>query len=202
MFFKGLRFGKRAEVKEGDDVNTERHEEEIEEEIERAADALVTPMADRKDKHTAETVDAPLPLGGDEEEKEVAEAADALLTPMRNGEDSTVAPESSTGEDMAKVKDIFAESTQTEEEPSGKTPEKDGEAAAVEPENEGKDESLDNLFGHEEEEEEMPIQGLIASLPDITVQEVLSAAEEVKALMYEWQSSKPEKVPGDVGTEK
>ena len=201
MFFKGLRFGKRAEVKEGDDVNTERHEEEIEKEIERAADVLLTPMEDREDKHMAETVDAPLPLVGDGKDKEVAEAADALLTPMRNGGDSALAPESSTGEDMAKVKDIFAQSTETEKEPSGKTPEKDGEAAAVEPENEGKDESLDNLFGHEEEEEESPIRGLIASLPDITVQEVLSAAEEVKALMYGWQSGKPDKVTGNVGTE-
>lgn len=202
MFFKRLRFGKRAEVEKSDAADTERREEEIEEEIERAADALLAPVADRKDKHTAETIDAPLPLVGDEEDKEVAEAADALLTPMKNGKDSALAPESSTGEDMAKVKDIFAQSKQTEKESSGKTLEKDGEAVAVEPENEGKDESLDNLFGHEEEEEESPIQGLIASLPDITVQEVLSAAEEVKALIYEWQSSKPEKVPGDVGTEK
>jgi len=193
MFFKRLRFGKRAEVEKSDAADTERREEEIEEEIERAADALLAPVADRKDKHTAETIDAPLPLVGDEEDKEVAEAADALLTPMKNGKDSVLAPESSTGEDMAKVKDIFAQSKQTE---------KDGEVVAVKPENEGKDESLDNLFGHEEEEEESPIQGLIASLPDITVQEVLSAAEEVKALIYEWQSSKPEKVPGDVGTEK
>jgi len=69
--------------------------------------------------------------------------------------------------------------------------EKEGEPKS-EPESEKKDEaesdSLGDLF-NQEEEEENPLAGLITSLPDVTVEELLGEAEEIKAIVCELQQS-------------
>ena len=197
MWFKGfgfeVGFRKNSVAKEDDAAaNTE----QLEDDIDKVANGLLTPMGDGEDGSMTEPVAAPLPLVEDDEDKDVAEAADALFTPMGGGKTGGAASEGT-----AEVEDIFKEPTSPEnlspsEEPSGKASEKGDEAVAVEPENEEKDGLFDNLFGQEDEEEESSIQGLIASLPDITVEEVLGAAEEVKVLMREWQPKKLRKVPG------
>lgn len=46
-----------------------------------------------------------------------------------------------------------------------------------------------NLFGKSEVEEETYLDRLIKSLPDITIEEVMSEADEVKGLMSEWSQS-------------
>jgi hypothetical protein len=49
-----------------------------------------------------------------------------------------------------------------------------------------KDNLFSNLFSKTEEKEETPIDRLIKSIPDITIEEVMNEAEEVKGLMGEW----------------
>lgn len=176
MWFKGfgfeVGFRKKSVAKEdGAAVNTE----QLEEDIDKVANGLLTPMGDGKDGSRTEPVPAPLPLVEDDGDKDVAEAADALFTPMGGGKTGGVAQE-------------------TDKLPAS---EKGDEAVAVEPENEEKDGLFENLFGQEDDdEEESSIQDLIASLPDITVEEVLGAAEEVKVLMREWQPKKTKKGAG------
>ena len=73
-----------------------------------------------------------------------------------------------------------------------KAVEEQEEAPKSEPKNEKKDEaesdSLDDLFSQEEEGEN-PLAGLITSLPDVTVEELLGEAEEIKAIVCEWQQN-------------
>ena len=160
MFFRGLSlgfpFGKKSVAKESDAIDTEKSEEDID----KAAEELLTLMGDGEERSVAEVTDAPLPLVADEADEEVAEAADALFTPMGNGENNVLAKSArathteksgTEGEDTVEVKDIFKEPTppgnlEINEEPSGKTKEKSDEAMAVEPESEGGSGFLDNLF--------------------------------------------------------
>jgi len=155
MWFKGfgfeVGFRKKSVAKEDDAaaVNTE----QLEEDIDKVANGLLTPMGDGEDGSMAEPVDAPIPLVEDDQDKDVAEAADALFTPMGGGEasglaqetDKLLAPEKgAASEGTVEVEDIFKEPTSPEnlspgEEPSGKASEKGDEAVAVEPENEEKD---------------------------------------------------------------
>jgi hypothetical protein len=206
MIFKRIRSGlslvKKAMVDNDDFVDTE----EMEQDTDRVADALLTPMGDGQDRHIVEEVNAPIPLVGDEEAESADKVADSLLTPMGDGDDTglthrpdeAITPEGgAVGGDGTEVKDIFAQSTQQEnpspsEQASDKAPEKAEEAVMAEPTSESKGGLMSDLFDQEEEVEESPIRGLIASLPEIPVQEVLTAAEEVKALMDEWQSSGPD----------
>jgi hypothetical protein len=48
-----------------------------------------------------------------------------------------------------------------------------------------------NLFGKADIEEESPLDRLIKSLPDISIDEVMNEAEEVKFLMSEWYQNQP-----------
>lgn len=203
MFIKGLSFGRKKEVAmNGDAINMGKPDEDLD----AAADALLTSMGEGGAGSRMEPVETPLPLVGEEKDKEVAKVADALLTPVVDDKDNgpaqrgdgPLAPGSgAAGGDTAVVSDTFAQSTQSENLTPGDEP------VAVEPESEGKDGGLlANLFEQPEDEEETPVQILIKSLPDVTVQEVLNAAEEVKALMHEWQSSEPTKVTEDVEPEK
>lgn len=201
MFIKGisfeLPFGKKDVAMKDDAINMEKPDEDLD----TTADALLTSMGEGGDGSRMEPVEITLPLVVDDGDEEVAQAADALLTPVvgdkdnrpvRRGDGPSVQKSSTAGEDTPDVKDTSAQSTQSEnltpgDEPSGKAPESGDEAVAVEPKSEGKNLFSDSLFEQQEDEEETPIQGLIDSLPDITVQEVLNAAEEVKALMHKWQ---------------
>ncbi len=197
MFIKGLSFGRKKEVAmNGDAINMEKPNEDLD----AAADALLTSMGEGGAGSRMEPVETPLPLVGEEKDKEVAKAADALLTPVVGDKDNgpaqrgdgPLAPGSgAAGGDTAVVSDTFAQSTQSENLTPGDEP------VAVEPESDGKKGFSDSLFEQSEDEEETPVQILIKSLPDVTVQEVLNAAEEVKALMHEWQSSGANK--GDRG---
>ena len=54
----------------------------------------------------------------------------------------------------------------------------------------GGKQTLANLFEHEESEDDTPLSVLIASLPEINIEEVRSEAEEVKALMRHWQEKR------------
>jgi exonuclease SbcD len=68
---------------------------------------------------------------------------------------------------------------------SSPSPEKDKKGKA----GDGKENLFSNLFGKVEVEEDNPLKRLINSLPDITIDEVINEAEEVKGLMNEWYSS-------------
>ncbi|HSW58076.1 MAG TPA: hypothetical protein VLH15_06715 [Dehalococcoidales bacterium] len=78
-------------------------------------------------------------------------------------------------------------------EPSLKPPESNDKKPAVSDKKENKAEdkgnTFSNLFGKTEVDEETPLDRLIKSLPDVSIEEVASEAEEVKSLMVEWMQS-------------
>ena len=89
--------------------------------------------------------------------------------------------------------DVLTQPVQPEEEPAAE--EKDvnvlpGSADDKEskPKNEGEGDSLSNLFSQDEEEEN-PLAGLIASLPDVAARELLGEAQEVEEMLRKWQQS-------------
>lgn len=191
MFFKrfnlGFHFGKKA-AREDDIFSAVGPGQDID----RAAEALLTPMGDAVNREMARAVETPLPLLVEEADKKVAEVADALLTPMKDVKRG-LAEESIIEKDAAVLKDIFTQPTTqgnlpAGEEKKGMVQEKNKESVTVEAEGKKKDGLIDDIFAQGEEEEASPIQGLIASLSEVTLQEVLGAAEEVKALMKEWRS--------------
>jgi len=187
MFLKGMKLRLPFVKKEGvveEDID---RAEEADVDVAAAADALLTPMGGVVDNRVAEPVNIPQPLLIDENDKEIAEEADALLTPMgggaSNSEQVAIKKISLGGnveekpsiegiveeENKDELKDIFQPSPQPEA-----------------PAEEKKDAFMSGLFDEEEEEEESPVEILIASLPDINLEEVIDAAEEVKTLMLEW----------------
>ena len=192
MFLKGMKLGLPFIKKEGvmeEDID---RAEEADVGVAAAADALLTPMGDVGGSRVVEPVSIPQPLLIDEENQEIAEEADALLTPMGDG--AVNAGQASVGgnvdneiklegivdeENKDELKDIFQPSPQPEEPSAEAEAEKSGDK--------GKDIFMDGLFDQEEEEEESSIEMLIASLPDIALEEVVNTADEVKALMFEWQ---------------
>ena len=204
MIFKtpkfGLHFGKKT-VEADDAVDIE----QLADDPDVLADSLLTPMGENR--VVAEAVDVSLPLISDEGDGEVAKAADALLTPMGGVNESGLTPDIDIGlntrsntdeKDEAKMKDVLSQPAEPEavaasEEPSVESKEESGKEEIAEPESKGGDGFLDNLFDQEDEEEETSVHSLIASLPDISVDEVMSAVEEVKALMNKWQSNETER---------
>jgi hypothetical protein len=56
---------------------------------------------------------------------------------------------------------------------------------------ETKDNLFSQLFGKVEQEEETPLDRLIKALPEISIEEVMNEAEEVKGLMSEWFQNQP-----------
>jgi hypothetical protein len=74
--------------------------------------------------------------------------------------------------------------TENKKEEKSPEPPKDKTKGASEGEDKGN--LFSNLFGKAIEEEETPLDRLIKSLPDITIEEVLTEAEEVKGLMSEY----------------
>jgi hypothetical protein len=57
----------------------------------------------------------------------------------------------------------------------------------------GEQSLLANIFSNVVEEEETPLDRLIASLPDVTIKEVLKEAEEVRGLINEWSQNNLER---------
>ncbi len=139
-------------------------------EVAEAADALLTSMSDGEGQEVAEVAGSlPTPVSGKEGEK-VAGVADALLKPMGDEE----------GDDAAESKEVLARSARPEELSVG-------EDADIEQESETGSGGINDIFGQEEEKEETPVELLIASLPDVTVEELFDAVGEVKALIRAWQ---------------
>jgi hypothetical protein len=183
MFLKGMKLGLPFIKKEGvmeEDID---RAEEAGVDVAAAADALLTPMGDVGGDRVVEPVNIPQPLLIDGDDREIVEEADALLTPMGDGAvnagqvsaggnvDNEITLEGIVDEENKdELKDVF-ESSPEAEASGGK----------------GKDDFMSGLFDQEEEEEESPVQMLIASLPDIALEEVVNAADEVKTLMLEWQ---------------
>ena len=116
------------------------------------------------------------------EDKDIAREADALLTPMGAGEEEGV-----TGEADAITQPVQLEKLLGSDVQADAALEKTEEEAGVKGEKEGKNGLLGNLFEEEEEEEDSGISSLIASLPDITAEELLGEAQELTALIREWQ---------------
>ena len=114
------------------------------------------------------------------EDAEADEIAEKYLKQMGTGEDE------SKDEDVDDLKDILATPAQSEEEASTAS-EKVEEKAEDGAENKKPDGLLADIFEQEEEEERSFLAGLVASLPDITAQELFKDVEEVKGLMSEWR---------------
>jgi hypothetical protein len=72
-----------------------------------------------------------------------------------------------------------------------KAPAPAAEAAKKGGAEENKENLFSQLFGKTEEVEETPVDRLIKQLPDISIEEVLNEAEEVKGLMSEWYQNQP-----------
>ena len=165
-------FGKKSVAEESGANDTEKSEEDID----KAAEELLTLMGDGEERDMAEVTDAPLPLVADEADEEVAEDVDALFTPMGNGENNILAKRArathteksgTEGEDTVEMKDIFKEPTSPEnleinEESSGEAEEKNDEAMALEPESKGGDGILDNIF-----DQGIEIWGILRSMMDV-----------------------------------
>jgi hypothetical protein len=76
-------------------------------------------------------------------------------------------------------------------EPGEKTEAKDKDKDKdKEKEEEGGKSLFANLFNKTEEKEETPLDKLIKSMPDITIDEVMSEAEEVRGLIAEWSENR------------
>jgi hypothetical protein len=89
--------------------------------------------------------------------------------------------------------------------PSSPQPEKTKDEKPAEqakkavPEGEDKGNLFSSLFGKNEIVEETPLDRLIKSLPDTTIEEVMNEAEEVKGLMNEWFQNKAEQSSNNLG---
>ncbi|MFC1869704.1 hypothetical protein ACFLYE_00360 [Chloroflexota bacterium] len=114
------------------------------------------------------------------EDEDIAKVADALLTPMGSGE-----KEAAEKIDVI-VQPVELEKLAIDDEPVDITLEKTDEEAAVKEEN-GAGGLMGDLFDEEEEEENSPIGSLIATLPDITMEELLTQTQELTEIMSEWQ---------------
>jgi len=116
-------------------------------------------------------------MGGGED-VDIDAIAEKHFTHMESGK------EEGEGEAEAKVeaKDVPSQPVQPEE---SSDKEENQDAASEKAEESKEDGSLTDIFKQEEEEEASFLDGLIASLPDITAQELLKDFEEVNALIHE-----------------
>ena len=103
-----------------------------------------------------------------------------LFTKPNPPQELAVEPENQT---LVEGKDLDSLLVGTgEEEKEGQ--EKEGQEKEKEGEKEG---GLYDIFSDEEEEEENPLAGLIATLPDVTAQELFDETKEVDELLREWR---------------
>lgn len=113
-----------------------------------------------------------------------AEATDSILTQagdeVNESEENKEATESPP---VSMVEVTEFEQVSAVNEAGGEAEEKP-EAA---PEAEGGDSLMANLFAQAEQKEETPLDSLIASLPDVTIEELLDELDEIKVIMRGWQ---------------
>ncbi len=106
------------------------------------------------------------------------EVADSLLTPGHPGAAQSAAAPAAT---------LTAPADATPAPTPVTAPKPDPKKAVQE--GEGKDNLFSSLFGQAVEEEEDILAKLVKSLPEISMEEILSDAEEVKSLMKEFSQS-------------
>ena len=177
-------FGKKSPVQEGDVAASEKLDEGVVE----VGDTLVTKVTSLEELVNKRTRDL-------EEAKEQLKQLSSNAQSLHEAKDED--------EDEAKVEELFTQPHQPEGELSGQPGEEpadeekdlnallqkaDGEETGQKneqenkQENEGESDSLSSLFSQEEEVEN-PLAGLITSLPDVTVKELLDEAQEIKVMM-------------------
>ena len=108
--------------------------------------------------------------GADEKDAE-ATAEEMLTRPNQAGDKPAKPAEETAGEDKEKAAESLLE--------------KVNDAGTAEAEDEKTDGDSDDFFG-DIEEEESSLAGLIASLPEVTADELLRDAEEIKILVQDW----------------
>jgi hypothetical protein len=175
--------------------------EEEEEDV--SLEAILPPI----DKKTAAKLAGQVPA-------EAAEKAPAVVPPQSPAAGKSNGAEQGPGQSLAAAKPAVAAEVKTENAKTEKLPpaaegKTDGSAAvklpgaaeaktpapAAEAAKKGGAEESGNLFsqlfGKTEEVEETPVDRLIKTLPEISIEEVLNEAEEVKGLMSEWYQNQP-----------
>jgi len=151
---------------------------------EEMANTLLTEVASEENRGAPEIADTLLTAVASEENRGAPEIADTLLT--------AVASEENKG--TAELGDILTQPIQPGAEPSSE--ERSPDILLVESsdksENNAEDDLFTSLFQEGEEEEYGIIGALIASLPNVTEQELRNDAREVRALMVGWQQYQEE----------
>jgi len=110
--------------------------------------------------------------GGLDQNKDEAKADELLIQPHRPKGELSVEPEEEAPDKGKEIDNLF---------------EKAGEEEAEAPEKEEESEAPSDDFFSGEEEEENPLAGLISSFSEVTIEELLHEAEQVKVLASEWQ---------------
>jgi hypothetical protein len=151
---------------------------------------------------TRKTAETPSGTGTGPKNDGIAPAAPAVaavpdVPQKRAASSNTVVETKADGQAVnkpaaAESKPAGAEGKATEEakKPEG---EKKPDEAKKGAEGEDKGNIFSNLFGKADVEEETPLDRLIKSLPDISIDEVVNEAEEVKSLISEWYQNQPSK---------
>ena len=180
MLFKGLKFGKKKEKekekeKPQADAGASTHMADLEEQLkERTDDLAETEMKLKK-------------LSGKIVELEETETSE--LQPHGPIGELSIEPEDSlSGVDTDEEEDT---STEPAEKPVNAKaveaePESNATPATKRPDKKLDAESLKALFTSEEEEEN-PLAGLIHSLPDVSVDELMDDLKEIKDIIRDWQ---------------
>lgn len=117
------------------------------------------------------------PHAGEKAEDNAEDKAEALLTRPNQSASKSAGRQTGEEQDEEKELDNILEKVGGEkaEEPKSEETEEAGEEQS----------DADNFFG-EMEEEENPLAGLISSLPDVNIEELLHDVEEIKELATEW----------------
>ena len=139
-----------------------------------AADALLTPMGGINESGPVQDIDIGL---------------DNVITAVEKSKTSNTDEKDEPDMEEIITNKVEPEALNTSEETPQESKGKSDQEDAAEPVSKGGGGFMDNLFEEEEEEVESPNESLISSLPDIPLEEVLTAMEEVKGLMHKWQSN-------------
>jgi hypothetical protein len=166
--------------------------------------ASSTPKVPPAPVATPDTATTPAPVLETEEDKE--KAAEALLTIIEDGEEKGTVAENNESPQVVLEKptsdkdrkagvELEAESEATVEVKAEQESVSEVEQEAANKDDDGKEDKgegdlMADLFRQEVEKKESYIDLLISTLQDMSAQELLNEAREVKTMMYEWQKKR------------
>jgi len=126
------------------------------------------------------------PAAGDKNSKAAAETATAAAASALASAASALASATAAAAPAATPSAMTASKAPSLAPEAEKKSGGDGKEKKKGNEEEGKENLFSQLFNKVEEAEETPLDRLIKTLPEISMEEVMNEAEEVKGLMSEW----------------